>query len=291
MERFAIGDVEIASIVERDGAWRNPLAMYPGAGRELVDEHLRGLPDFVYDAARDLLIVTYQTFVLRTRRHTILIDTCVGEDKPGRGAWLDYPKQPWLDGFTALGLKFEDIDYVFCTHLHVDHCGWNTRLVDGRWVPTFPRARYIFSKREYDFWAAETGKGADPPGEVWRDSCLPVVEAGQALLVEDDFALDDSIWLTPTPGHSPGHVCVNLQSNGRRALFTGDLMHHALQCREPGWHSCFCWDAEMSNQSRRGILESVTDTDTLVVPCHFPGPTAGHVVSDGDRFDYRFMAT
>ena len=263
--------------------------MYPSAERGLVDEHLRGLPGFVYDAAQDLLVITYQTFVLRSPRHTILIDTCVGQDKPNRGDWLDYPKQPWLDGFAALGLKFEDIDYVFCTHLHVDHCGWNTRLVDGRWVPTFPNAKYIFSRREYDFWAVvESEKGADPPGDVWRDSCLPIVEAGQALLVDDDHSLDDSIWLTPTPGHTPGHVCVNLKSNGQRAVFTGDLMHHALQCREPDWYSCFCWDTEMSNRSRRKILESVTDTDTLVVPCHFPGTTAGRVVSDGDRFDYRF---
>ena len=290
MQTIRIGDVEVASIVERDGPWRKPTEMFPSADRARVDAHLAGMPGFVYDAASDLLVVTYQTFVLRSPRRTVLIDTCVGADKTGRGDKLAYPKQPWLDGFAALGLRFEDVDYVFCTHLHVDHCGWNTRLVGGRWVPTFPRARYVFSRREYAFWEAETGKGNDPPGEVWRDSCLPIVEAGQALLVEDDYALDDTIWLTPTPGHSPGHVCVNVASGGARAVFTGDLMHHALQCREPGWHSCFCYDEAGSTASRRRILDSVADTDTLVVPAHFPGPTAGRVRGDGQAFRYDFLS-
>ena len=289
MENIRIGDVEVASIIERTGPWRDPTAMFPTAERALIDRHLAELPDYVYDAAQDLLVITYQTFVLRTGRHTILIDTCVGEDKPARGPKLDYPKKPWLDGFSALGLRFEDIDYVFCTHLHVDHCGWNTRLVDGRWVPTFPKARYVFSRREYEFWEAETTKGSDPPGEVWRDSCLPVLEAGQALLVDDDYALDDSIWLTPTPGHSPGHVCVNVKSGTARAIFTGDLMHHALQCREPHWCSCFCYDEAGSTASRRKILEAVADTDTLVMPCHFPGPTGGHVRTQGAAFQYAFL--
>jgi glyoxylase-like metal-dependent hydrolase (beta-lactamase superfamily II) len=167
--------------------------------------------------------------------------------------------------------------------------GWNTRLVDGRWVPTFPNAKYIFSRREYEFWEAETGKESDPPGSVWRDSCRPVIEAGQALLVDDGWELEDGIWLTPTPGHSPGHVCVNVRSQGRRAVFTGDLMHHALQCVEPDWSTCFCADPAMAARSRRGILEDVADTDTIVVPTHFPGPTAGHVVASDDAWRFRFL--
>ena len=124
--------------------------------------------------------------------------------------------------------RFDAIDYVFCTHLHIDHCGWNTVLRDGRWVPTFPNAKYVFHKREYAAWEQATKEGKQPPGNVWRFNCEPIVEAGQALLVDDDYTLDDTIWLTPTPGHSPCHCCVNIKSGGQRAVVTGDLMHHAL---------------------------------------------------------------
>ena len=120
---------------------------------------------------------------------------------------------------------------MFCTHLHIDHTGWNTTLRDGRWVPTFPNARYIFHKKEYAAWEAENAKGANPPGTVFRDNCLPIVEAGQAVLVDDDYALDDTVTLTPTPGHSPCHCCVNIFSKGKRAVVAGDLMHHVIQCR------------------------------------------------------------
>ena len=181
------------------------------------------------------MVITYQTFVVRTPRHTILVDTCTGEDK-GHPPPFDFPgKERWRNELFALGVSYDKIDYVFCTHLHIDHTGWNTTLRDGRWVPTFPNAKYIFHKKEYAAWEAEHAKGANPPGTVFRDNCLPIVEAGQALLVDDDYALDDTITLTPTPGHSPCHCCVNIFSRGQRAVVTGDMMHHVIQCREPDW--------------------------------------------------------
>ena len=158
------------------------------------------------------MVITYQTFVVRTPRYTILVDTCTGEDK-GHPPPFDFPgKERWRNELFALGISFEQVDYVFCTHLHIDHTGWNTTLRDGRWVPTFPNAKYIFHKKEYAVWEAEYAKGANPPGKVFRDNCLPIVEAGQAVLVDDDYALDDTITLTPTPGHSPCHCCVNIFS-------------------------------------------------------------------------------
>ncbi len=288
MKPITVGDFGISSIIERDGPWRRPAAMFPTCDPAVAARHLRRMDPVHYAPASDLLVITYQTLVVRTPHHTILIDTCTGEDK-GLPAPMDFPKQPWLDGFAAHGLAFDDIDYVFCTHLHVDHVGWNTRLIDGRWVPTFPNAKYIFSRREYEFWETENDRGADPPGPVWRDSCRPVVEAGQALLVDDDWELEDGIWLTPTPGHSPGHVCVNVRSQGQRAVFTGDLMHHALQCIEPDWSTCFCADPAMAARSRRGVLEDVADTDTIVVPTHFPGPTAGRVVGHDESWRFQFL--
>jgi glyoxylase-like metal-dependent hydrolase (beta-lactamase superfamily II) len=155
-------------------------------------------------------------------------------------------------------------------------------------VPTFPNAKYVFHKREYAAWEAENARGADPPGTVFRDNCLPIVEAGQALLVDDDYALDDTITLTPTPGHSPCHCCVNIFSRGQRAVVTGDMMHHAIQCCEPDWSPGVDWDPKQAAVSRRRFLSSVADTNTLLLPIHFPAPTVGLVMADSDRFHYRF---
>jgi len=245
------------------------------------------MPDFVFDMASDRMCITYQTFVVRTPHHTILVDTCTGKDK-GHPPPFDFPKQRWLDEFNAAGLGFDDIDFVFCTHLHIDHCGCNTRLVGGRWVPTFPKAQYIFHKREYAAWEQATKDGTDPPGTVWKFNCEPVVQAGQALLVDDDYALDDLVTLTPTPGHSPHHCCVNISSKGRRASVIGDLMHHALQVREPDWSAKVDWDPVQSMLSRRRFFDMVANTDTLILPVHFPSPTAGRIQGASDGFRYTF---
>lgn len=291
MRPFHVGKVLVSSFIERDGPWRAPTVMFPTADKATAIAHLKSMAPEVYDAAQDLLVITYQTFVVRTPKHNILIDTCVGKDKPLRGPSLAYPKQSWLDGFMAHGLRFEDIDYVFCTHLHVDHCGWNTRLINGRWVPTFPNAKYIFGKVEYEAWeaAANESERNDARSAVWEDSCLPIFEAGQAHLVDADFELENGIWLSPAFGHSPGQVCVNFRSENSHAIFTGDMMHHALQCVEPDWSTCFCPEPEEAARSRRRILGDVADSDTIVIPAHFPGQTAGYVGSDGDHWRWSYM--
>jgi glyoxylase-like metal-dependent hydrolase (beta-lactamase superfamily II) len=286
MQELKIGDVTITSIVERAGPWRRPADMFPAYDEAVARKHLADLDPVVFDAASGKMNITYQTFVVRTPHHTILVDTCTGEDK-GFPAPMDFDKTPWLNGFNAAGLAFDDVDYVFCTHLHIDHCGWNTVLRDGRWVPTFPKAKYVFARKEYEAWEAAEKQG-DPRGNVFRMNCRPIVEAGQALLVDDDYMLDDLVSLTPTPGHSPHHCCVNIFSRGQRASITGDMMHHALQCREPDWSTVFCTDPAQAARSRRSFLASVADTDTLVLPIHFPSPTAGRVESDGERFRYKF---
>jgi glyoxylase-like metal-dependent hydrolase (beta-lactamase superfamily II) len=232
--------------------------------------------------------ITYQTFVVRTPKYTILVDTCTGEDK-GHPPPFDFPgKERWRNELFALGISFEQIDYVFCTHLHIDHTGWNTTLRDGRWVPTFPNAKYVFHKREYAVWEEENKKGNNPPGTVFRDNCLPIMEAGQAVLVDDDYALDDTITLTPTPGHSPCHCCVNIFSKGKRASVVGDLVHHQVQCREIDWSARPDWDMKQSAASRRRFFASVADTDTLILPIHFPRPTVGFIKPYGNAFDYKF---
>ncbi len=289
MKQLRIGNIVIDAVIEREGPWRKPADFFPAFDQAVFDEHLPSLEPEMFDVAAGLLMMTYQTFVVRTPHHTILVDTCTGEHKDHPPPFDFAGKERWRDEFFALGIGFEDVDYVFCTHLHIDHTGWNTTLRDGRWVPTFPNAKYVFHKAEYAAWEEQHKKGANPPGTVFRDNCLPIVEAGQALLVDDDFQLDDLVTLTPTPGHSPHHCCVNLTSQGQKCVVTGDLIHHAIQCREPTWAAAPDWDPETGVRSRRAFLETVADTPTLLLPIHFATPTVGMVRSDGsDRFLYRY---
>jgi glyoxylase-like metal-dependent hydrolase (beta-lactamase superfamily II) len=288
MRQLQIGDVTITSIIERDGPWRKPADMFPAYDPAVAARHLKTLDPEVLDPATGMMYITYQTFVVRTPHHTILVDTCTGEDK-GYPPPMDFSKQRYLDEFKAAGLTYDKIDYVFCTHLHIDHCGWNTVLRNGRWVPTFPNAKYIFHKKEYAAWEQATKEEKQPPGNVWTYNCLPIVEAGQALLVDDDYRLDDTFSLTPTPGHAPCHCCVNISSRGQRAVVTGDLMHHALQVREPTWSTIFDWDAQQGIESRQRFLRNVAGTGTFILPIHFPSPTVGLVGPLGDTFDYKFV--
>ena len=163
MKQLTIGDVTITSIIERDGPWRRPEEMFPAYDPAIGKRHLAELDPEVFDPVSGKMVITYQTYVVRTPKHTILIDTCTGEDK-GYPPPMDFPKQPWLDGLAAAGLRFGDIDYVFCTHLHIDHTGWNTMLRNGKWVPTFPTAKYIFHKGEYAAWEESNKRGENRPG-------------------------------------------------------------------------------------------------------------------------------
>ncbi len=170
----------------------------------------------------------------RTRHHCILIDTCVGchksySDPP---EWHQPHNEAWLNNLEAAGAQPEDIDYVFCTHLHSDHCGWNTRLVDGRWIPTFPNAKYIIARNEFQATASENGL-------YFIENVQPILEAKQAVLVDMDYALDDEIWLEPTPGHTVGHVAIHLKSGSHRAAMCGDLMHTPVHLAETGWSPTF----------------------------------------------------
>jgi glyoxylase-like metal-dependent hydrolase (beta-lactamase superfamily II) len=296
MRQIRIGDITIDAVIEREGPWRRPQDFFPMYDEKVFKGHLPSMEPEVFDVASGRMLITYQTFVVRTPRHTILVDTCTGENKDHPSPF-DFPgKERWRNELFALGLSYEQIDYVFCTHLHIDHTGWNTTLRDGRWVPTFPNAKYIFHKREYAAWEAENKQAAEVPGDdrqqllgkVFRYNCLPIVEAGQALLVDDDYALDDTVTLTPTPGHSPCHCCVNISSKGQRAVVTGDMMHHVIQCREVDWSPGVDWDPKQAAVSRRKFLSAVAETDTVILPIHFPAPTAGFVKADGDRFNYKF---
>lgn len=236
------------------------------------------------------LTLTMQSYLARTRHHTILVDTCIGDHKKRQGglrppSWHLTTGGVLLKQLGAAGVQPEDVDYVMCTHLHSDHVGWNTRLVDGRWVPTFPHARYIMSRQELAHWQTVH---QDSPLEHLADSVLPVVDAGQAVLVTNDYALDDEVWLESTLGHTPDHVSVRVAAIGRHTIITGDMIHSPVQCMELHWVPRPDADPVLADQTRRAFLERYCATDVLICATHFPSPSFGHIVSHGVVYQFAY---
>ena len=285
-----LGGIEWRRIVESEEPDFDVFFLLPDANEETIAPHHGWLEPRFLDPASNRLVMAMQSYLLRTRHHTVLVDACVGNDKERRfhAPWAHRKSTRWLDNLAAAGLAPESIDFVMCTHLHADHVGWNTRLAGGRWVPTFPNARYVFARTEYEHWIALNEGGKKYSDGCIDDSVLPVVEAGQAEIVADDYEFDDEIRFAPTPGHTPGHVAIELESRGARAVLSGDVCHTPLQCREPGWSAIGCSDRAQSAATRRAFLEQHCGTDTLVMTAHFPAPSVGFVRARGDAFDFAY---
>lgn len=285
METRQLGDIVINRILELEAPFMRPLEFFDEALPEVVEPHRHWLEPNALDPETGKMIMPVQSYLIRTRHHTILIDTCIGCRKTYDGVpeWKDRRDETWLHNLAIAGVRPGDIDYVFCTHLHVDHCGWNTRLMNGRWTPTFPNAKYILAADEY---AACEADGT----AVFLENVLPVMEAGQAVLVDNDYALDDEVWLTPSPGHTAGHVSVNIASRGRNAVMTGDMMHSPIQLAHPGWSPNFDHNPVLSAETRKHFLDSHCETDTLVLTAHFPSPSVGLVMPHvGRAFDFKYV--
>ena len=279
---FAVGDMTIHRIVEQEFGARPALEFLPTLTRDLLQENRSWLHPAALDPA-DKLVLCFQSYLVRTPHHTILVDACIGNDKsrPQREAWHKKTDGRFMQGLKAAGVAPEDVDYVMCTHLHTDHVGWNTKLENGRWVPTFPNARYLFSRREYGYWLEEHQKS---PIECMADSVLPVVEAKRADFVSSEYALGDHVRLMPTPGHTPDHFAVAIGKGADAAVLTGDLIHSPLQARYPELVMFVDFDGEAASATRRRFLERYCDTDTLCCTMHFPSPSCGHVKRWGDGF-------
>jgi len=290
MQRLSFGDVTIDSLVELQGLGYEPSFFFPDATMEAFEGELDWLVPHFWDMTANTYVRCIQSFVVRTGSHTVLVDACVGDGKPrpSTPAW-DNLKSTWLDQLMAVGVRPEEVDYVLCTHLHADHVGWNTRLENGRWVPTFPNAKYVFHKDEYRHWETNGSRMEGPGTEdgCFEDSVLPVMAAGQVSLVDNDFAIDDRFTLDPTPGHSPGHVCIDVRAAGRHAVLAGDVVHHPIQVAYPEWNSRFCIDPAQARATRRDFVERYADTDSLILPAHFASPSAGRIVANGARCKYQ----
>ena len=275
MLTWRIGAVSVTQVIESKGA-SPPSFFFPNVGAEDVQRHAWLRPHFAHRDGR--LFASVHAFVIESEGRRIVVDTCVGNDKPRPVEMWNRLNGPFLDKLTAAGFAPESIDTVLCTHLHIDHVGWNTRLVDGRWVPTFPNARYLFGRVELAHWSATQDRDER---QILDDSVQPILAAGLADRVESDHVITSEVRLEPTPGHTPGHVSVRIRSADQEAVITGDLMHHPIQCCEPDWSVHFDVDPARARATRRAFLERQSDRPVLVLGTHFAAPTGGWIVREG----------
>ena len=282
MNRWEIGGVKITRIVELETLSKGTFVL-PDATLENVKRDSELLMPHFADA-NGKMRMSVHALVLESQGRRIVVDTCIGNDKRrGAPAW-NMLHTSFLADLEQAGFPRESIDYVLCTHLHVDHVGWNTMMVDGRWIPTFPHARYLIGRKEWEHWSVDQSKFVKDPID---DSVRPVIEAGLAEFVEPDHKLTDEVWLESTPGHTPGHFSVRISSGGHDAVITGDLMHHPIQFLHPEWNCGADSIPEMARTTRRAFIERYANRDILVFGTHFATPSAGHIVTNGDAWRLR----
>ncbi len=278
MLKWKIGDVTVARVVELE-APTSARFLFEGVSKAdlLSIEWLK--PHFVTDKGH--MVLSIHALLLESKGRRMIVDTCLGNDKQRLVEGWGMRDGPFLSDIAAAGFPRESIDAVMCTHLHVDHVGWNTMLVGGKWVPTFPNAEYVFAKQEWDYWSQHE---QDEMGPAVQDSVRPIVDAGLAKLVEMDHRLTDEVWFEPTPGHTPGHVSVRISSKGEDAVITGDMTHSPCQLAHPEWTAKVDFDQAQSRATRCEFFERYADGPVLVIGTHFPTPTAGKIVRDRDAY-------
>jgi glyoxylase-like metal-dependent hydrolase (beta-lactamase superfamily II) len=280
-----IGNITIHRIVEQEGPFFNAMSFFPDITKELLDQNRGWLQPRFLDA-EDRLMLCIQSYIVKTPHHTIMVDSCVGNHKPRptRPFWNMMNTDRYEKNLAAAGFSVNDIDFCMCTHLHTDHVGWNTRLENGRWVPTFPKARYVFADRELAYWTQRQKDDASTCPWI-TDSVLPVVAANRVDIVKSAHAFNDLVTLIPTPGHSIDHYSVHVGKSGTDAVITGDMIHSPLQARYPELGMMADYDSKQAGQSRRELFGRFCDTQTLMCTAHFPSPSTARVVRWKDSFD------
>ena len=272
MNTWQIGTVKITRVIEMETTGGSRFIL-PDATRDACKPIGWMQPHFMDGQGN--LIMSVHALIVDTGKYRIVVDTCIGNDKERNIPTWSHLQTDFLQQLTAAGYPRESIDYVLCTHLHVDHVGWNTMLVDGEWLPTFPNARYLIGETEWRYWDANEDESQYGP--VLADSVRPVVDAGLVDLVATDHQLCAEVSLQSTPGHTPGHVSIKIESAGQSALITGDCIHHPVQMTRTDWCSSADYDQSQGRWTRENLLAELVDQDTLVIGTHFATPTAGHV--------------
>ena len=281
---WKVGKVEVSRIVEVNGFADDIAMLFQGGTPQLLLQYPWLQPHFATPAG--LMKISFQAFVLRSRGRSIMIDTCIGADRKREYEVFCNLRTTFLEDLAAAGFPRESISAVLCTHLHFDHVGWNTRWVEGQWVPTFPQARYLFGQREFEHWRHLRDTGGYHNIEHLHDAIDPVVAAGLVDYVGTDHQITDEVSLFPTPGHTPGHVSVLIRSRGEEAVITGDLMHHPIQLAEPSRPANFDMDKLQAALTRQAFVERFANSKVLVIGSHFCDPTAGWIVRNGHGWKF-----
>lgn len=291
-----VGDVEIWRVLECVTPFMPVLKFFPTLTTDQFSAHRDacGRDGFLQDknTGEEWLVIPIQSFLLRTSQALILVDACVGNHKtlPNLNFWNDMQSNRFLASLAAADARVEDVTHVLCTHLHVDHVGWTTSLDDGQWVPTFPNAKVLATQVDLDFARSRALAAPDSTsGSVWRQSIEPLIKAQCLETIRSGREVDRSVRLMPTPGHTPGHVSVQIRSapGERGASITGDLIHSPLQCVLPNLSPVVDFDAEQAARTRRSFLEAAADSRELVLATHFPLPSCGIIGRHGDAFEWR----
>jgi glyoxylase-like metal-dependent hydrolase (beta-lactamase superfamily II) len=286
MEPLRIGEIDVFPILENPRALFDPSRFFPDWTPAIEAQHRGWLAPRFLDPALGRIVLCVQSYVFRTRNRTVLVDACAGNGKQGRRSYLwNNGNWPWLENLAHAGFRPEDIDVVACTHLHVDHAGWNTRLVDGRWVPTFPKAEYLVTRAEMETLDHKRRHGHPQYKYLYDDSVHPVIAAGQWATVEPDHRIDFGVALEPSPGHTAGHASVRATSGNASAVAVGDMIHHPIQALFPRWNSRACEDAELARATRRRCLDEAAERGSILLPAHFP-PSRVRRAADAYRFDF-----
>lgn len=282
MNRWNIGDVTITRFVEMETVSKATFILPQATPENVLIERSWLVPHFAEENGK--VRMSIHALVVESKGLRMVVDTCLGNDKRRDFPGWNELHTSFLRDLEAGGFARDSITHVLCTHLHVDHVGWNTMLVDGRWVPTFPKARYLIGRKEWEHWSVSNDRQRRDPIE---DSVRPIVDAGLADLIESDRKITDEIWLEPTPGHTPGHFSVRISSRGQDAIITGDLMHHPIQCAHPEWASSADSEPEQALRTRRAFLERYSECPVLVLGTHFATPSAGHIVKHGPAWRFQ----
>ncbi len=292
MEYWQLGPIRITRIAELSGPLFDPKIFFPDYDPAVFETNQHWLyPNHIHDNGN--VMASMHSYLIETPHHKILVDSCIGNDKdrqPYRN-WHEM-QSPYLKNLQTTGVAPEEIDYVMCTHMHVDHVGWNTCLKDGSWVPTFPNAKYVFSEQEYTFFKGEREKKKTEDFEkvtdkAWDDSILPILDLAEMTQGETEI-IADQLRIIPTPGHTPGSISISLTTNGQEALFTGDVTHHPIQVIKPAWNSAFCELPDQARATRGKVLEHCEQHQSLMMPAHFNVGFVGFVHASDSGFSFDF---